>query len=92
MNLRYDNQVIVNPDMEGKPRQAAVSPAVAKAAIAAGVKPASLNTRIGPHEKPIPKPVFEMSDKKLDPKPAAKKPLVKTKSEKDSSEAGESGR
>ncbi len=82
VNLRYDNQVIVNPDMEGKPRQAAVSPAVAKAAIAAGVKPASLNTRIGPHEKPIPKPVFEMSDKKLDPKPAAKKPLVKTKTKK----------
>jgi cell division protein FtsQ len=82
VNLRYDNQVIVNPDMEGKPRQAAISPAVAKAAIAAGVKPASLNTRIGPHEKPIPKPVFEMSDKKLDPKPAAKKPPVKAKAKK----------
>jgi cell division protein FtsQ len=82
VNLRYDNQVIVNPDMEGKPRQAAISPSVAKAAIAAGVKPASLNTRIGPHEKPIPKPVFEMSDKKLDPKPAMKKPLVKTKTKK----------
>ncbi len=82
VNLRYDNQVIVNPDMEGKPRQATISPSVAKAAIAAGVKPASLNTRIGPHEKPIPKPVFEMSDKKLDPKPAAKKPLVKAKAKK----------
>jgi cell division protein FtsQ len=82
VNLRYDNQVIVNPDMEGKPRQATISPSVAKAAIAAGVKPASLNTRIGPHEKPIPKPVFEMSDKKLDPKATTKKPLVKAKTKK----------
>src|ERR1700741_2252886 len=32
VNLRYDNQVIVNPDMEGRPRQAALSNAAAKAA------------------------------------------------------------
>ncbi len=85
VNLRYDNQVIVNPDMEGKPRQAALAPSAAKAAAAAGVKQAALRTRIGPHEKPLPKPVFELSPKKLEPKGAAtKKPVVKAKAKKPS--------
>jgi cell division protein FtsQ len=80
VNLRYDNQVIVNPDMEGKPRVAALAPGVAKAAAAAGVKQAALVTKIGPSEKALPKPVFELSAKKLDPKAAAaKKPLVKVR-------------
>ena len=80
VNLRYDNQVIVNPDMEGKPKQAAIAPAAAKAAVAAGVKPAALITRVGPHEKPLPKPAFELTEKKLDPKSAAaKKPAPKAK-------------
>ena len=47
VNLRYDNQVIVNPDLEGRPRLAALSSASARAAAAAGVKPASLVTRVG---------------------------------------------
>jgi cell division protein FtsQ len=80
VNLRYDNQVIVNPDMEGKPKQAAIAPAAAKGAVAAGVKPAALITRVGPHEKPLPKPAFELTEKKLDPKSAAaKKPAPKAK-------------
>src|SRR6266568_4511863 len=58
VNLRYDNQVIVNPDVEGKPRQAALTASAAKAAAAAGVKSAALISRIGPHEKPLPKPAF----------------------------------
>ena len=37
-------------------KSAALSPAVAKEAAAAGVKPAALLTRVGPHEKPLPKP------------------------------------
>ena len=84
VNLRYDNQVIVNPDMEGKPRQAALTaPAAKAAAAAAGVKPAALVTRVGPHEKALPKPVFELSPKKLDPKgAAAKKQVVKTRAKK----------
>src|SRR5579872_1513125 len=56
VNLRYDNQVIVNPDMEGKPHPAAMSPSMAKAAIAAGVKPASLITRVSPSDRALPKP------------------------------------
>ena len=63
VNLRYDNQVIVNPDMEGKPRQAALSAAAAKAAMAAGVRPAALITRMNPHDRPLPKPAFELTER-----------------------------
>jgi cell division protein FtsQ len=73
VNLRYDNQVIVNPDLEGKPKQAALTLAAARAAAAAGVKPAALITKINPHDKAIPKPAFELTEKKLDPKAAAAK-------------------
>ena len=88
VNLRYDNQVIVNPDLEGKPKQAALTLAAARAAAASGVKPAALITKINPHDKTIPKPAFELTEKKLDPKsaaakkvasrPKAKKPLARS--------------
>lgn len=71
VNLRYGNQVVVNPDMEGKPKPATLS---ARAPAAAGVKPAALITRINPNDRSLPKPAFELSEKKLDPKPAGKKP------------------
>jgi len=78
VNLRYDNQVIVNPDLEGLPKQAQLTLSAARAAAAAGVKPAALTTRINPHDRSIPKPAFELSEKRLDPKAAAtKKPAVK---------------
>lgn len=77
VNLRYDNQVIVNPDLEGKPKQAALTVAAAKAAVAAGVKPAALITHLNPHDRSIPKPAFELTDKKLDPKTATKKPAAR---------------
>ncbi|HYM78018.1 MAG TPA: FtsQ-type POTRA domain-containing protein [Candidatus Dormibacteraeota bacterium] len=73
VNLRYDNQVIVNPDMEGRPKPAALTAAAARAAVAAGVKPAALITKINPHDRSIPKPAFELTEKKLDPKAAAAK-------------------
>ncbi len=88
VNLRYDNQVIVNPDMEGKPKQAALTASAARAAVAAGVKPAALITRINPHDRSLPKPAFELSEKKLDPKAAAKKPVVKAKVKKATIRAG----
>jgi cell division protein FtsQ len=66
VNLRYDNQVIVNPDMEGKPRQSALSASAARAAAAAGVKPAALITHINPHDRTLPKPAFELTEKKLE--------------------------
>ena len=80
VNLRYDNQVIVNPDIEGKPKQAALTAASAKAAAAAGVKPAALITRMGPHDRPLPKPAFELTEKKLDPPaPITKKAVASAK-------------
>jgi cell division protein FtsQ len=80
VNLRYDNQVIVNPDMEGKPKQAALTAAAARAAAAAGVKPAALTTRLNPHDRTLPKPAFELTEKKLDPKAAVvKKPVARPK-------------
>jgi cell division protein FtsQ len=66
VDLRYDNQIIVNPDMERIGKTATLSPVAAKAAAAAGVKPAALLTRIGPNERALPKPAFELTQKKLD--------------------------
>ncbi len=83
VNLRYDNQVIVNPDMEGRPKQPALAASAARAAAAAGVKPAALITRLNPHDKSLPKPAFELTEKKLEPKSsAAKKPVAKPKAKK----------
>jgi len=90
VNLRYDNQVIVNPDLEGKSKskQAVLTASAAKAAAAAGVKPAALVTRMNPHDKALPKPAFELTDKKLDPKSAAaKKPAAKAKAKKTTAKA-----
>jgi cell division protein FtsQ len=83
VDLRYDNQIIVNPDMQRTAKPAvAMSPAVMKAAAAAGVKPAALVTRL-PHDRAVPKPAFELTEKKLNPRAAAaKKPAPKAKAKK----------
>jgi cell division septal protein FtsQ len=73
VNLRYDNQVIVNPDMEAAPKQTQLAVAAAKAAVAAGVRPAALVTHVGPNERPVPKPVFELSQKRLEAAAPGKK-------------------
>ena len=44
VDLRYDRQIIVNPDMQGAAKQPPLSMLSAKAAMAAGVKPAALIT------------------------------------------------
>ena len=82
VDLRYDNQIIVNPDIEQTAKRTPLNPTMAKAAAAAGVKPVSLLTRVGPNDRPVPKPAFELTPKKLDPKAAAsgtKKPGNKPK-------------
>jgi cell division protein FtsQ len=86
VDLRYDNQIIVNPDMERTAKTAALSPAAARMAAAAGVKPVALLTRIGPHDRAIPKPAFELTAKKLDPKApgGTKKTAGRTKPRKTS--------
>ncbi|HTW58189.1 MAG TPA: FtsQ-type POTRA domain-containing protein [Terriglobales bacterium] len=84
VNLRYDNQVIVNPDLEGKPKQAALTPAVAKAAVAAGVKPAALVTKFSASPRGLPKPAFELSKSTLE-SAEGKKPAAKLRLKKNSS-------
>lgn len=71
VNLRYDNQVIVNPDLPSAPKKDALTLAVARSAAAAGVKPAALVSHLPLRGPGVPKPVFELSDSKLNPKPAA---------------------
>jgi cell division protein FtsQ len=44
VDLRYDRQIIVNPDLQGTAKQPPVSKLSAKAALAAGMKPAALIT------------------------------------------------
>jgi hypothetical protein len=66
--------------MEGKPKTSALSAASAKAAAAAGVKPAALITKLDTHA--VPKPAFELSPATLNPKTPTKKgakPKQKTK-------------
>jgi cell division protein FtsQ len=45
VDLRYDRQIIVNPDLQGEAKQAPLSWLAAKAAIVAGVRPAALVSR-----------------------------------------------
>jgi cell division protein FtsQ len=51
VDLRYDRQIIVNPDLQGTVKQTPVSVVSAKAAVAAGMKPAALITRQVPVRK-----------------------------------------
>jgi cell division protein FtsQ len=45
VDLRYDRQIIVNPDLHGAAKQPVLTQAAARAAMAAGVKPSALVTR-----------------------------------------------
>jgi len=52
VDLRYDNQIIVNPDNPSGAKTGQLSPAAAKAALAAGVKPAALIHVTNPKSAP----------------------------------------
>ncbi len=67
VDLRYDGQIIVNPDLNGMARQPVLTPAAAKAAMAAGVKTAAIVN----YEKYVPHPVPPAPAKK-NAKPKAK--------------------
>src|SRR5277367_216667 len=45
VDLRYDRQIIVNPDLQGTAKQAPISKSSARVAMAAGMTPAALITR-----------------------------------------------
>jgi cell division protein FtsQ len=72
VDLRYDRQIIVNPDLRGVEHQTPLSAKAAKAAMAAGVKPTALIQ----HEpakitRPVPAKISVL------PPPAAKSALPK---------------
>ena len=53
VDLRYDRQIVVNPERQGLVKQAPLSSSAARAAMAAGVKPAALVTREPVPRKPV---------------------------------------
>jgi cell division protein FtsQ len=69
VDLRYDRQIIVNPDSRGVERQSALSTAAVRAAMSAGVKPAALVNR---------EPAKSQTPSVVIPKPAAAKHAQKT--------------
>lgn len=73
VDLRYDGQIIVNPDLQGIARQPALTPAAAKAAVAAGVK----NAAIVNYEKYVAHPELEAPAKKPIPVKATSKASAK---------------
>jgi len=68
VDLRYDGQIIVNPDLDGMTRQPTLAPAAARAAMAAGVKPAAIVN----YEKYVTRPIGPPSPVKKSAKAAAK--------------------
>ncbi len=94
VDLRYDRQIVVNPDLRGMVKPAPVTASTAKAAMAVGVKPAALVTHVPTGGKPIgpvavtqapakpvaaPKSVAPKTAAKASPKPAARKWTPKKK-------------
>ena len=75
VDLRYDRQIIVNPDLQGTGKQAALSPRATKAAMSAGVKPAALVT----HQPVTAKPLPPKPPAKPVPRKTAKQPHAATK-------------
>src|ERR1700685_176486 len=75
VDLRYDGQIIVNPDLQGTIKQPPLSKSSAKIAMAAGMKPAALITRQvpGPQSTPTLSPAAKPPTKVL-AKKTAKKP------------------
>ena len=71
VDLRYDGQIIVNPDLQGTMRQPPLSKSSAKIAMAAGMKPAALITQV-PAQKST--PFLAPAPTKAVAKKAARKP------------------
>src|SRR5205814_2926656 len=74
VDLRYDRQIIVNPDLNGAIKPLPLSRSAAKAAMAAGVKPAALTTRLmtnskAPARRPVAAPEKDRSVRALHRRP-----------------------
>jgi cell division protein FtsQ len=72
VDLRYDGQIIVNPDLNGMARQPSLTPAAAKAAMAAGVKTAALVNYENYLTHPVAPPSSVKKEAKLKAKVVAK--------------------
>jgi len=72
VDLRYDGQIIVNPDLNGMARQPSLTPAAAKAAMAAGVKTAALVNYENYVTHPVAPPGSVKKEAKLKAKVVAK--------------------
>jgi cell division protein FtsQ len=77
VDLRYDRQIIVNPDLRGAARQPALSPAAAKAAMSAGVKRAALVNYEKFAARPLPQAAAKVSVKGEHPVAAQAEPVAK---------------
>ena len=80
VDLRYEHQIIVNPDLQGTAKQPPTPQSAVRAAMAVGVKPAALTT----HEPP---PPVAVAGATTTPKPAvkpasARKKTIKTRRRK----------
>ncbi len=84
VDLRYEHQIIVNPDMQKSAKTPQLTPAAARAAMAAGVKPAALihvvttkpRVPLAANLKPVVKAeplAIAKSPAKASPKPAPKR-------------------
>jgi len=78
VDLRYEHQIILNPDMQGTAKAPQITPAAARAAIAAGVKPAALIHVVTPAKLPTP----SHAAPELPPSGGAQKPVAKPMSKK----------
>lgn len=80
VDLRYEHQIVVNPDLEGPAKQAPLSRSEARAAAAAGVKPAALITRESRAPKQaVSTPVLAPTSKPTSKTPASKKKVAKAR-------------
>ncbi len=83
VDLRYDRQIIVNPDLQGAAKQQPLSTEAAKRAMSAGVKPAALITHISTTPKLLAtRPPATLTVKPVGPvavKPAPSKPAATVK-------------
>ena len=93
VDLRYDNQIIVNPDMQRSGEAGGVTSGSGESGGRSGSEAGGAGHALAPHDRAVPKPAFELTEKKLDPKAAvggAKKPAAKAKAKKTTAKAGAS--
>jgi len=76
VDLRYDQQIVVNPDLHGAVKQPPLSPAAVKAAMSAGVKPVALIHRDTILQKPAPTKLASHVATKPALQPAVKKKKI----------------